>query len=280
MEKVPVSAIVPCFNSEKTIRRSLNSIKEQTYPVLEIICIDDCSTDNTTTVIEEFIRDNPNISIKLLKNNSNQGPSFSRNRGWDIAQGDYIAFLDADDAWHPQKIEIQYRWMVANPQISLCGHDYLLTISEQSEYQDKIKPYFKSYTYSKDEIIFFNPFVTPSLMLKRNLNYRFNPKQRYCEDYLLLLQICLDGHQMAMLDVKLAYIYKSFGTGGLTRNLWAMRWGNIKNYWQLWKYNKIGFGKAIFLIVYSLIKLISLIILGSEYYAWLKQRRINNKFKD
>ncbi|MCT7977397.1 glycosyltransferase family 2 protein [Laspinema olomoucense] len=254
-------------------------MKEQTYPVQEIICIDDCSTDHTTTVIEEFISDNPYLPIKLLKNNSNQGPSFSRNRGWDVAQGDYLAFLDADDAWHRQKIAIQYSWMLTNPQISVCGHAYLLISSEDSEDYFKIKPNFKTYIFSQDEIIFSNPFVTPSVMLKRNLNYRFNPNQRYCEDYLLWLQICLDAHQISMLDVELTYIYKSFGKSGLTRNLWQMKWGDTKNYWQLWKSNRISFGKAIFLIMYSLIKVIPLIIFGPEYYAGLKQRMIMNKFE-
>lgn len=188
--------------------------------------------------------------------------------------------MDADDAWHPEKLAIQYFWMLDNPNIALCGHAYRLIDSH--DYYSDFKPNLnlKPSIFNKNEILFSNPFVTPSVMLKKNLNYRFNPHKRYAEDYLLWLEICLDGHLVAMLDSELTYIFKSFGTGGLTRNLWQMKWGGVNNYWQLWKSKRISFEKALFPIAYSLIKLIPLMILGPQYYSKLKKQMIMKKFDD
>jgi len=279
IEKVPVSVIIPCFNSEQTILRALNSIKEQTYPVQEIICIDDCSTDNTVKTIENFIHHNSHLTVKLFKNESNAGPSFSRNLGWDAAQGDYVAFLDADDSWHPEKLRIHYTWMIKNPDIALSGHLYRLINALDTSSDFQLNSNFKTSIISPDKILFSNPFVTPSVILKRTLEYRFNTKQRYCEDYFLWLQICLDGHKVSMLSIELTYIFKSFGSSGLTRNLLRMKWGDINNYWQLYKSKRISIIHAFFLTVYSLIKLIPMVLLGSAYYEKLKKRIIMKRLE-
>lgn len=81
-----------------------------------------------------------------------------------------------------------------------------------------------------------------------------------------------------MLDTELAYLFKSFGKSGLSRNLLRMRWGDINNYWQLWKSKRISFGKAIILIAYSGIKFIPLTIVGPEYYSKLQKRMIMKRF--
>lgn len=273
-----VSVIIPCYQSSQTISRAVASVVDQSLRPAEIILVDDGSSDDTLKLLKELQKKYGDNWVKIIALEFNYGPSVARNTGWDLANQDYIAFLDADDAWHSEKLAIQYSWMFNHPKIALCGHAYRLIDFQSISSDFQFQPNFKTHLFSKNEMLFSNPFVTPSVMLKRNLNYRFNPKQRYCEDYLLWLQICLDGHQIAMLDVELTYIYKSFGKSGLTRNLWQMKWGDTKNYWQLWKSKRISFGKAIFLIMYSLIKLIPLIILGPEYYAGLKQRMIMNKF--
>jgi glycosyltransferase involved in cell wall biosynthesis len=118
-----VSVVIPCFNSEKTIRRALQSVLDQSLQVKEIICIDDASTDMTKEILSELASTITQVEIKIIFNTVNFGPSNSRNSGWDIATGDFIAFLDSDDLWHPQKIQIQYSWMKENPNIFLSGHE-------------------------------------------------------------------------------------------------------------------------------------------------------------
>ena len=98
-----VSVIIPTYNRPTYLQRAIGSTLNQTYENLEIIIIDDCSTQDISTVINEF-QDN---RIKYFKNTTNQGSVFSRNRGLSICTGEYVNFLDDDDEILPQKIEFQ-----------------------------------------------------------------------------------------------------------------------------------------------------------------------------
>lgn len=90
-----ISVIVPCFNSAFYLRECLDSLVNQTYKDLEIILVDDCSVDNTYEIMNEYAkRDN---RIKVLRNEENKGAGFSRNKGLDIAEGEYVTFVDSDD---------------------------------------------------------------------------------------------------------------------------------------------------------------------------------------
>lgn len=112
-----ISAIIPAYNSQDFILDAINSIKNQTHPVDEIIIIDDGSTDNTQQIVE-----NIRGEIKYLKQ-KNQGPSAARNAGIKIAKGDWIAFLDADDQWTIDKIEKQLTVLSHSPELHLIAGD-------------------------------------------------------------------------------------------------------------------------------------------------------------
>lgn len=99
-----VSVIIPAFNAEETILRALHSIASQTVKAREIIVIDSGSTDGTVTVVEKEIAMGGWVTPIQLVKVKNLGPSKARNKGIHKAQGEYIAFLDADDEWHPQKL--------------------------------------------------------------------------------------------------------------------------------------------------------------------------------
>ena len=110
-EQLPlVSVIIPTYNREKVIGRSINSVLNQTYQNFEIIVIDDCSQDDTETVINAY-QDN---RIHYVRNERNLGAAGSRNAGMKLAQGEYIAFQDSDDEWHPGKLEKQIRAIEAD----------------------------------------------------------------------------------------------------------------------------------------------------------------------
>ena len=99
-----ISVIIPVYNDEKYLHVCLNSVLKQTYQDFEIICIDDGSNDSTVEILEYFT--DKDSRIKVLKNDSNKGPGFSRNKGLEIAQGKYISFLDGDDWLSPDAFEI------------------------------------------------------------------------------------------------------------------------------------------------------------------------------
>ncbi|WOD45056.1 glycosyltransferase family 2 protein [Hwangdonia lutea] len=140
-----VSIITPMYNSEVFISETINSVLCQTYKNWELILIDDCSNDKTLEVVENFIVKNP--SIQLIKNSSNKGAAFSRNKGIQTAKGDYIAFLDADDLWKPNKLEIQLAFMESE-NCHVCFSSYDL-INEKSESLNKQVKALKEIDYSK-----------------------------------------------------------------------------------------------------------------------------------
>lgn len=113
VKKCPlVSVIMPVYNSSRYISEAIKSVLAQTYTNWELIIVDDASTDGTAQIIERFATSQPRIiSIKLATNN---GPGFCRNKATEVAIGDYIAFLDSDDLWMLDKLEVQLDFMIEN----------------------------------------------------------------------------------------------------------------------------------------------------------------------
>ncbi|EQB39067.1 hypothetical protein M947_07860 [Sulfurimonas hongkongensis] len=107
-----VSIITPSYNSEKFISQTIDSVLAQTYKNWEMIIVDDMSPDGANGIIEEYIK--RDSRIKLIKLNKNSGPAVARNRAIEEAEGRYMAFLDADDLWKPQKLEYQVKFMREN----------------------------------------------------------------------------------------------------------------------------------------------------------------------
>lgn len=101
-----ISVVIPYFKSARTIDRAIHSVLHQTHPVYEIIIVNDYS--NTTEDAQKLqeLEDNLN-NVRILNLRENKGPSYARNKGMDEAEGDYIAFLDSDDTWTLNKIEVQ-----------------------------------------------------------------------------------------------------------------------------------------------------------------------------
>ncbi len=101
-----VSIVMPAYNCEKYVVEAINSILAQTYRNWELLVLDDGSKDNTLRIIKEFSQ--KDSRIKALPNGKNMGVSATRNRGIELASGEWIAFLDSDDMWKPEKIEKQF----------------------------------------------------------------------------------------------------------------------------------------------------------------------------
>lgn len=128
-----VSIIMPSYNTENFIDEAINSVLNQTHKNWELIIVDDASTDSTDKVVEKFLNDR---RIHYIKNKENYGAAISRNFAIKQAKGKWIAFLDSDDIWMPQKLERQINFMIKN-KYSFSYANYI-EIDEESEATGKM----------------------------------------------------------------------------------------------------------------------------------------------
>lgn len=260
-EPASVSVIIPCYRCSATIRRAVQSVIEQTITPKEILLIDDCSSDGGETVnsLSELQRNFPNSNIKIFSLAKNGGPAVARNAGWEAATQPYIAFLDADDAWHPRKIEIQYNWMKVHPDVFLSGH-LIKTLSVIPNTSPNTEPvsFRKFYHW---EWLLLCRFSTISVMLRRDIPFRFNPSKRYAEDYLLWLRIVLNDYDTWRIEIPLAFCFKPlYGAGGLSGNLWMSEKGELNTYHQIYREGLVPFIFYLALSFISLLKYIKRLI--------------------
>lgn len=110
MSEYLVSIVTPVYNSEKFISETIDSIQNQTYKHWELILVDDCSSDNSYDIISKYIKYDKRI--RYIKLEKNSGAAVSRNTGIKNAKGRFIAFLDSDDIWLPEKLEKQVKYML------------------------------------------------------------------------------------------------------------------------------------------------------------------------
>lgn len=113
-----VSIITPMYNAQKYIAQTMDSVLAQTYSNWEMIIMDDCSTDSCPEIVKEYCR--KDSRIKYFKNKENQGVSGTRNAAMQKATGRYLAFLDSDDLWNPEKLSIQISFMEQNDAHFCC----------------------------------------------------------------------------------------------------------------------------------------------------------------
>jgi len=219
-ECAPISVIIPAFNSASTILRALNTVALQSLAPLEIIVVDDHSTDETVNIVQLFAKGSK-IETRLTTTNENSGAGTARNVGWSMADGEFIAFLDADDLWHPQKLEIQYNFLRQNSQLAMSCHDRKVT---ESEHWENVQADTISVSkYSLRHFLVRNRCSTPTVMVRSSLQQRFEDKKRYAEDYLLWMTICSHYGSIQFLHVSLTHcsnpIYGGKGLSGGFRNM-------------------------------------------------------------
>jgi teichuronic acid biosynthesis glycosyltransferase TuaG len=119
-----ISIIMPAYNAAKTISQSIESVIKQSHKNWELLIIDDGSQDNTSALVLDF--QNKDQRIKLIKLSRNGGLSNARNEGCRAAIGSFISFLDSDDLWHENKLEIQVNFHLLNPEIDISHTDFHL----------------------------------------------------------------------------------------------------------------------------------------------------------
>lgn len=138
-----VSVVVPTHNDSKYIKEAMSSIVNQTYDNLEIVVVDDFSSDNTVEIIKAF----NDKRIRIIRNESNRGAAYSRNIGIKNCTGDYISFMDGDDVWSLDKTEEQIKFMLDNDYVfTSCLYSFM---SEDGQSLDKYMSAPKKVTHRK-----------------------------------------------------------------------------------------------------------------------------------
>lgn len=158
-----VSIVIPVFNAEDYLAQSITSILSQTYPELEVLACDDKSTDNSLLILQSF----NDSRLKVLTNDTNLGYLRTINKLMELASGDFIAFQDADDVSHPERIAEQINFLALNPSVGLVGTNFS-TIDTKG----KIKNQFNQLTDPaeiSEQIMCNNPFQKPSILFRRNI---------------------------------------------------------------------------------------------------------------
>lgn len=182
------SVIMPAYNCQQCVQEAITSVLQQTHPLLELIVIDDCSTDQTYSTLELLaVQDS---RIRLYRNTQNIGVAQTRNRGFDLAQGEYVALLDADDIWLPQKLELQLTQMEITSS-DLCYSSY----SFMDELGHSIrKPYLvpESFTFRQFLAQNYIGCSTAVIRSSRLANHRMNSTYSH-EDYVFWLELLQAG---------------------------------------------------------------------------------------
>lgn len=238
----------------------------------EVILVDDASDDATLPTLQKLAKSHQGW-IKVLQLNENHGAAYARNVGWQSATQPYIAFLDADDSWHPEKLRIQYEYMCDNPKIAVSGHQCIWLREDEMPPEIPAKPALAK--IGATSLIFRNSFSTPSVMLKRDIPYRFEDGKRYAEDLYLWQQIAFSGLQIIRMEAPLAYIHKApYGTGGLSAQLWKMEKEELINFSALYRAGSISRMMYIIATSFSITKYVKrLAILGGKQMISLSRRQ-------
>jgi len=211
-----ISVVIPTFNRGQDVEQAIHSVLRQTYSPHEIIVVDDHSDDNTQRLLRKFKN-----RIIVLINEKNQGVSLARNRGIKASSGDWIAFLDSDDRWHPDKLSAQKSFHESNPDllISQCDEVWIrkgIRVNPMTKHAKKGGWIFQA--------CLPRCIVSPSAVIIHKDIFRqiglFDPQLPACEDYDLWLRIA-PQFEIGYLDEKLVTRYGGHADQ-LSRQYWGM----------------------------------------------------------
>ena len=191
MPNKKISIVIPVFNAELYITNTIQSIVNQSYKNWELLLIDDCSNDNSSHVIKKLMsKDN---RIKYYKLETNSGPAIARNKGIELANGDFICFLDADDYWQKDKLEKQLTFMVKKD-IEFSYHSYAFCDNDGFPVGKNVIAKKK---LSYNEFLKNNIISTITVMFdlsKIDKDLIFMPNIRYVEDMACWLNVLRHGY--------------------------------------------------------------------------------------
>lgn len=233
------SVIVTTHNSEKTIKKTLQSVIAQTYKDYELIIVDDASKDKTIHITRTLLdRSKLNFHIYILK--SNHGVSYTRNFGVTLANGKYVSFLDGDDIWLPNKLEVEANYLIKRHVNWVCSNYEVIN----EDYEQLNKRIRKPGLYTYNDIIKNgNPIgmLTVAISTKILKNNKF--RELHHEDFDLWIRLAKQGYLCFTINSILASYMKS------SKSLSGNKLKSIMWTYQVFRNNKISILKSYWLII-------------------------------
>lgn len=193
-----VSVITPAYNCAEYIEECIESVLNQTYKNWEMLIVNDKSTDNTQSIVESYVK--KNSRIKLFNQEKNAGAAAARNKALELSQGRFVAFLDSDDAWKPNKLERQLEFMLENK------YGFTFTSYEIMS----VKPLDKKKIFRVPEKINYNQYLRNTIIgnltviMDKELLGEIRVEVGYLEDVLTWMKYLRQGHIAYGLDENLA----------------------------------------------------------------------------
>lgn len=206
-----ISAVMPVYNGERYVEETIDSVLNQTYDDFEFIIVNDGSTDKTREIIEAY----KDERIRLYNLDRNRGVGFASNYGVHKAQGKYIARVDSDDLYHPDRFLLQKKYLDENPDIALVkslveyfGDEEVMESERFKTIETIVKRDYNSCISSEDisRELYFQPTIPhTTIMIRTEIMKEFGYEDlRCCEDYNLFFKMNLAGYKMATVTEYLA----------------------------------------------------------------------------
>ena len=225
-----VSVIIPFFNAESSILRALESVRSQTVLPFEVICVNDGSTDNSATIVQNFDPQGA-FRCEIVTLAKNCGVAVARNEGIHRATGTYVAFLDADDMWFANKLELQLDCIYRLGLDMIGGHSCTYGLLINSLKKQSALPqdtgnicHVRLFT-----AMLSNPYHTSSVLVRRDAIVKFPESGQLSEDYALWLQLISLKWKCAKHTFPLSFMFKhAYTDSGLSSKLLRMELGELK----------------------------------------------------
>ena len=199
-----VTVFMPVYNARSYLQEAIRSILNQTYKDFELLIIDNCSTDDSVSIVESY----NDTRIHLVVNNENIGLAGSRNKALEICDSGYIAFLDADDIAMPDRIRTQVQYMDEHKDIAAVG-SYSATIDGYGNGKDMFRPQLLNSNYIRAYMVFNNAIANSSAMVRKsvldNNNIRYADNCYGVEDYKFWCEVIKYGDIANMGEILLKY---------------------------------------------------------------------------
>ncbi len=222
MEKgIAVSVIIPMYNVEKVIGGCFLSLSKQTIKTLELVFVDDCSTDGTFRMVSDWIKEHESSALicQLIKHSTNRGVAEARNTGLDNARGKYIYYVDSDDFIEPDTLQLLYEEAETN-QLDIVGCEWLLSFSknERRMVQPDVVTGEDAFKMMCKGCMRWNLWL---FLVKRSLyeqhQFRFIPTMNMGEDMMVMLKLSLVAERVSIVH-RAFYHYIQTNENSLTKN--------------------------------------------------------------